>query len=246
MASSSTSTSGRASALFVTNQSAGRVHPCPPWHASARFDLRVAAARSSACCPARRSRSPGRAIIRGPRSTWAGRAGWSGATSSCPGRTHYARGPERFAFDRIVQELRGPSAKGRSSSTSGSPGGALGRPRGIPWHFGDGRGRRQPVHLRRLSPPDRPDLPDGEIAIQATAAGDTCIRLLGRDAEAPDRATARLALAAAARLAGDPGPGSSIRIAWSRITGSPRPRGPDRVQPPPDRQNTSFGMESEP
>ncbi len=42
--------------------------------------------------------------------------------------------------------------------------------------------------------------------MQETAAGDTCVRLLGRDAEAVIAAAARIALTAAARLAGDPAP----------------------------------------
>jgi hypothetical protein len=49
-------------------------------------------------------------------------------------------------------------------------------------------------------------IPEGEIAVQETAHGDTCVRLIGRDAEQVIAAAARVALSAAARLAGDPEP----------------------------------------
>ncbi len=51
-----------------------------------------------------------------------------------------------------------------------------------------------------------PDLPDGEVAVQELVSGDTCVRLLGRDAERVIAAASRLALTMAARLSGDESP----------------------------------------
>lgn len=57
-----------------------------------------------------------------------------------------------------------------------------------------------------LSGPLDPDIigeiPGGVVATMTTAAGDTCIRILGRDPEPLILATARIALTAAARFDG--------------------------------------------
>jgi urease accessory protein len=190
---------------FVTNQSAGRIHPCPLWHAAARFDLRLAAgavlcALPGPTIPFAGARYHQRTAIRlgpGARVVW--------GDILLPGRTRYARAPERFAFDRLVQELRvhrdGRLVFHERFCWSGPWGEDA-----IRWHFGDAEAAAS-LFVSGDVPADLlPELPGVEVATQATAFGDMCIRLVGRDAERLIAAAAHLALAAAAHLAGDPSP----------------------------------------
>ena len=190
---------------FLTNQSAGRVHPCPLSHAAARYDLRLApgavlCALPGPTIPFAGSRYHQRATIdlaEGASIIW--------GDILLPGRTRYARSPERFAFHRIVQELRirrvGRLVYHERFAWSG------------PWDEDEIRwhlDRAEAVASLFVSGPLAadlvPELAEGELAVQATAFGDTYIRLIGRDPESLIAATARLALSAAARQAGDPCP----------------------------------------
>ncbi len=189
---------------FVTNQSAGRIHPCPRYHAASRFELKVA--RNAVLCllpgptiPFVRSRYHQRTSIDlepGGQIVW--------GDILLPGRTRYARAPERFVFDRMIQELRirrdgrliyherfaweGPWDEAR-----------------VRWHFGDAEAAASLFVSGPVAAEDLPPLPDGEVVVQETAHGDTCIRLLGRDAEQVITTAARVALTASARLAGEEG-----------------------------------------
>ncbi|MBX6311794.1 MAG: urease accessory protein UreD [Isosphaeraceae bacterium] len=190
---------------FLTSQAAGRVHPCPLGHAAVRFDLRLAA--DSVLCllpgptiPFAGSRYHQRAEIHlepGAHIVW--------GDILLPGRTQYARAPERFAFDRLVQELR-VYREGRLVFLERFAWSGPWDEAEIRWHFGDAEAA---ASLFLSGPPaavQLPELPDGEVAVQETAFGDTCVRLLGRDPERLIAAAARVALTAAARLAGDPEP----------------------------------------
>ena len=191
--------------VFVTNQSSGRIHPCPTAHASSRYDLRVAAGAVLCCLPGPTipfagSRHHQRAEIHleaGASVVW--------GDILLPGRTHYARGPERFAFDRMVQELR-VFREGRLAFHERFAWQGPWDDREVAWHFGDVEASAS-LFLTGTFPAEAlPELPGGAIALQVTAAGDTCIRLLGPDPEALIAAAARLALTAAARMAGDAEP----------------------------------------
>jgi urease accessory protein UreH len=190
---------------FVTNQSAGRVHPCPLWHAAARLDLRVAPGATLCLLP-------------GPTIPFAGSRYHQTATIHLeagaqvvwgdillPGRTRYAKAPERFVFERLVQELRvhreGRLVHHERLAWSGPWGEDV-----IRWHFGDAEAAASLFISGALSDDALPELAEGEVAVQATAAGDTCVRLVARDAERLIAAAARLALTAAALAAGDPAP----------------------------------------
>jgi urease accessory protein len=190
---------------FLTNQSAGRIHPCPEAHAAVRFDLRLAP--GSVLC-----------VLPGPTIPFAGARYHQRTTIDLspgahvvwgdillPGRTRYARAPERFAFDRIVQELRVLRGGRLVFHERFAWSGPWGEDE-IRWHFGDAEAAASLFISGPMPAAPAPQLPHGEVAIQATAAGDTCVRLVGRDAEQLIAATARLALEAAARLAGDPSP----------------------------------------
>jgi urease accessory protein len=190
---------------FVTNQSAGRVHPCPLGHAAARFDLRLAAG-STLCIlpgptiPFAGSRYHQRTVIDlepGANVVW--------GDVLLPGRTRYARAPERFAFERLVQELR-VRRDGRLVFHERFAWSGPWDEDEIRWHFDDAEAAASLFVSGAVDPGDLPDVPGGETALQPTAAGDTCVRIVGRDAERVIAAAARLALTAAARLAGDPAP----------------------------------------
>jgi len=191
--------------LFATNQSAGRIHPCPTAHASSRFDLRVASGAVLCCLPGPTipfagSRFYQRTEIRlepGASVVW--------GDILLPGRTHYARGPERFAFERMIQELR-VVRDGRLVFHERFAWEGPWTDTEIAWHFGDAEASASIFISGEFSPECLPALRDGEIAIQVTAAGDTCVRLLGRDPEVLIATAARVALLAAARLAGDAEP----------------------------------------
>lgn len=190
---------------FVTNQSAGRVHPCPLGHASARFDLNLSA--GSTLC-----------VMPGPTIPFAGSRFHQRTTINLdpaaqivwgdillPGRTCYARAPERFVFDRLVQELqvrRGGRLVYHERFAWVGPWSE----EDVRWHFGDAEAVASLFVSGPVPRETLPDLPDGEIALQETAHGDTCVRLVGRDAERVIAASARIALSAAARLAGDSDP----------------------------------------
>ncbi len=191
--------------LFATNQSAGRVHPCPIWHASARFDLRVASGAVLCCLPGPTipfagSRFHQRTDIRLERN-----ASIVWGDILLPGRTHYARGPERFAFDRMVQELRISREDRLVFHERFAWEGPWSEPE-VAWHFGEAEASANLFISGSVPRDSLPELPGGEIAIQLTAAGDTCLRLLGRDPEALIATAARISLTAAARLGGDDGP----------------------------------------
>ena len=189
---------------FVTNQSASRIHPCPRYHAASRFDLKVA--RDAVLCllpgptiPFVGSRYHQRTSIDlepGAQVVW--------GDILLPGRTRYARAPERFVFDRLIQELRVRRDGRLVFHERFAWEGPWDEPRAR-WHFGGAEAAASLFVSGPVAPEDLPPLPDGEIAIQETAHGDTCIRLLGRDAEQVIAAAARTALTAAARLAGEPG-----------------------------------------
>lgn len=187
---------------FVTNQSAGRVHPCPRYHAASRFEVKVA--RDSVLC-----------LLPGPMIPFVGsryhqqtsielepggRIVWGDIL--LPGRTLYARAPERFVFDKLVQELQirrdGRLIFHERFAWAGPWDESQTR-----WHFGDAEAAASLFVSGPVAPEDLPALPDGQIAVQETAHGDTCIRLLGRDAEQVIAAAARAALTASARLSGE-------------------------------------------
>jgi len=186
---------------FVTSQSAGRIHPCPRWHASARFDLRVAAGGVLCCLPGptipfAESRfcqrteiflEPGASIV------------WGDIL--LPGRTHYARGSERFAFDRLIQELR-IIREGRLVHHERFAWKGPWNDDEAAWHFGPGEAAASLFISGKVTRESLPELRDGEVIAQTTAMGDTCVRLLGNDAEQVVAVAARIALTAAARLAG--------------------------------------------
>lgn len=191
--------------LFATNQSAGRIHPCPTSHAAARFDLRVAAGAVLCCLPGPTipfagSRYHQRTDIHlepGASVVW--------GDILLPGRTHYARSPERFAFQRMIQELRVT----RDGSLVFHERFAWAGPwsdQEIAWHFGEAEASASLFISGVFPPAALPNLHEGEIATHVTATGDTCVRLLGRDPEALIATAARVALLAAARLAGDTEP----------------------------------------
>jgi urease accessory protein len=196
---------GPGARIFVTNQSAGRIHPCPHWHASARFDLRVAAgavlcALPGPTIPFAGSRFYQKSEIRlepGASAVW--------GDILLPGRTHFARAPERFAFDRLVQELRVVRG-GRTVAYERFAWAGPWSDAEVDWHFGDAAAAAALFVTGRVPPEELPELPGGEVAAMVTAAGDTCVRMLGRDPEWLIAAAARLALTAAARLAGDASP----------------------------------------
>lgn len=190
---------------FLTSQSAGRVHPCLLGHAATRFDLRLST--GSVLCvmpgpmiPFAGSRYHQRATIHlepGARIVW--------GDVLLPGRTRYALAPERFAFDRIVQELR-IHREGRLIFHERFAWIGPWSDSEIRWHFGDAEAVAS-LFLSGSYPLEAlPDLPDGEIAFQKTAFGDTCVRLVGRDAEHLIATAARIALTAASLLAGDSTP----------------------------------------
>jgi len=191
--------------VFATNQSAGRIHPCPTSHAAARFDLRVAAGAVLCCLPGPTipfagSRYHQRTDIRleqGASVVW--------GDILLPGRTHYARFPERFAFERMIQELR-VVRDGRLVFHERFAWEGPWSDRELDWHFGEAEASASLFVSGAFPGEALPPLPGGEIATQVTAAGDTCIRLLGRDPEALIATAARVALLAAARLAGDAEP----------------------------------------
>jgi len=190
---------------FVTNQSASRVHPCPLWHAAARFDIKLVA--GSTLC-----------VLPGPTIPFAGSRYHQRTNISLepganmvwgdillPGRTQYAKAPERFAFDCIVQELRVERGSRlvfherfcwRGPWTEDA----------IGWHFGDAEAVASLFVSGKISIDELPELSDGVIAVQPTAHGDTCLRLVGRNPEQLIATAARVALMAAAQLAGDPAP----------------------------------------
>ena len=190
---------------FVTNQSAGRVHPCPLGHAAARFDLHLApgavlCALPGPTIPFAGSRFHQRTTLRlepGAAVVW--------GDILLPGRTHYARAPERFRVDRIVQELRVERGGTLVHHERLAWQGPWDEDE-IRWHFADAEAAAA-LFISGDVPDSLLPAADGlAVAPQATAAGDTCVRLLGRDPERLIAATARLALTAAARLAGDPAP----------------------------------------
>lgn len=187
---------------FVTSQSAGKIHPCPRWHASAVFQLRVAPGATLCFLP-------------GPTIPFAGSRFYQSAEIDIEeggaivwgdillaGRTHHRRGPERFAFDRIVQELRvrreGKLVHYERFSWAGPWG-----PDEIGWHFGKAEAAASLFISGAIRPEEFPGAPEGvQVAFLETAFGDTCVRLLGEDPEQLIAATARIALGAAARLSG--------------------------------------------
>lgn len=189
---------------FVTNQSASRIHPCPRYHAASRFELKVA--RDAVLCmlpgptiPFVRSRYHQRTTIDlepGGQIVW--------GDILLPGRTLYARAPERFVFDRFVQELQirrdGRLVFHERFAWNGPWDESQTR-----WHFGDAEAAASLFVSGSVAAEALPLLPDGEIAVQETAHGDTCIRLLGRNAEQVIAVAAQIALSASARLAGDEG-----------------------------------------
>jgi urease accessory protein len=190
---------------FVTNQSAGRVHRCPLGHAAARYDLRLSA--GSVLCllpgptiPFAGSRFHQRAEIDlepGAQIVW--------GDILLPGRTRYAEAPEHFAFDRLVQELR-VRRDGRLVYYERLAWAGPWHEEEIRWHFGDNQAAASLFLSGPLPTEVLPEVADGEVAIQTTHHGDTCVRVVGRDAEAVIAAAARIALTAAAYLAGDPEP----------------------------------------
>ncbi len=219
---------GPGTRVFVTNQSAGRIHPCRKYHAAARFDLRVA--RGAVLCvlpgptiPFARSRFHQRSRID---LETGGHVVWGDIL--LPGRTCYAKAPERFAFDRIVQDLEvrrgGRLVFHERFSWKGPWDEAQ-----VRWHFGDAQAAASLFISGPLPTEDIPELPEGEVAVQETAAGDTCVRLVGRDAEMVIATAARIALTASARLAGDTRPwflGSDHLAPCHWFTGPPEPELP--------------------
>lgn len=189
---------------FVTNQSASRIHPCPRYHASSRFDLKVA--RDAVLC-----------LMPGPTIPFAGSRYYQRTQIDLepgghvvwgdillPGRTRYARSPERFTFDRLIQELR-IRRDGRLVFHERFAWAGPWSDETIRWKMGDAEASANlfisgPFPLEAI-----PELPEGEAALQTTAFGDTCVRLIGRDAEQVIAVAARVALTAAAHLAGEPG-----------------------------------------
>lgn len=187
---------------FVTNQSAGRIHPCRRYHAATRFDLKVA--RDAVLCllpgptiPFARSRYHQRTQIDlepGGQIVW--------GDILLPGRMQFAQSPERFAFDRLIQEIR-IHRDGRLVFHERFAWSGPWSDDAIRWHLG-GAEASASLFISGILPAEAiPVLPEGEVAVQTTAFGDTCVRLVGRDAEPLIAAAARLALTAAARLAGD-------------------------------------------
>lgn len=189
----------------LANQAAGRIHPCPLWHAAARFDLKVA--EGAVFCgipgptiPFAGSRFHQLATIRldpGASLVW--------GDILLPGRTRYAKAPERFVFERLVQELR-IEREGRLVYHERFSWRGPWNEEQIRWHFGDSEGAASIFISGRFPPEKLPAFPHGRYAIQETAYGDTCIRLLGRDPEWLIATAARVALTAGAHLAGEPEP----------------------------------------
>jgi urease accessory protein UreH len=122
-----------------------------------------------------------------------------------PGRTRYAKAPERFAFDRFIQELRVHRGDRLVHHERLAWFGPWGEDE-IRWHFGDAEAVASLFISGALADEVIPDLPDGEVAVQETAAGDTCVRIAGRDAEQLIAVAARIALTSAAQAACDPSP----------------------------------------
>jgi urease accessory protein len=187
---------------FATNQSAGRVHPCPRYHAASRYDLNVAGGSVLCLLPgpmipfvgSRYHQKTSINLDPGAQVVW--------GDVLLPGRTLYSKAPERFVFDRIVQELHVRRGGRLVFHERFSWAGPWDEAQTL-WHFGDAEAAASLFISGPVAPEDLPSLPDGEIAVQETAFGDTCVRLLGRDAEQVIAAAALVALTACARLAGE-------------------------------------------
>lgn len=187
---------------FVTNQSAGRIHPCPRWHASARFHLRVAPDGVLCFLPGPTIPFTGSRLYQSTEIDVAEGAGIVWGDILLAGRTHYRRGSERFAFDRIVQELR-VRREGRLVHYERFAWAGPWGPDEIDWHFGKAEAAASLFISGAALPEHFPAPPAGvKVAFLETAFGDTCVRLLGADPEQLIAATARIALTASARLAG--------------------------------------------
>lgn len=190
---------------FVTNQSAGRVHPCPLLHAAARYEARVAPGATLCLLPGPTIPFAGSRFHQRVELHLAAGAGLVWGDILLAGRTAYRKGPERFAFDRFIQELRirreGRLVHHERLDWRGPWDDAQAR-----WHFGGADAAALLFITGALPAELTPSLPGGAVVVAPTAHGDTCVRLLGGDAEAVIAAAAVLALRAAAHLAGDPAP----------------------------------------
>lgn len=192
---------GPGARAFVTNQSAGRVHPCPLWHASARYHLKIASGAVVCMLPGPTIPFAGSRFVQMTEIHLEEGAAVVWGDLILPGRTSYHRAPERFAFDRLIQGLS-VWRQGRLIHHERFAWQGPWNDQERAWHM-DGHEAAATLFLSGPLDPDIiGEIPGGVVATMTTAAGDTCIRILGRDPEPLILATARIALTAAARFDG--------------------------------------------